>query len=93
MDNYAGAVGNTNQALPPFPTFIRREQERREQERRAQERQAQERRAQEYRCTNLPHHLNSKHSLDILLHLLHLAHSNENRGNTTLLQNPLQSRI
>ena len=88
MDNYAGAIGNTNQALPPFPTFIRREQERR-----AQERQAQERRAQEYRCTNLPHHLNSKHSLDILLHLLHLAHSNENRGNTTLLQNPLQSRI
>lgn len=78
MDNYAGAIGNTNQALPPFPTFIRR---------------AQERRAQEYRCTNLPHHLNSKHSLDILLHLLHLAHSNENRGNATLLQNPLQSRI
>ena len=73
MDNYAGAIGNTNQALPLFPTFIRREQE--------------------YRCTNLPHHLNSKHSLDILLHLLHLAHSNENRGNATLLQNPLQSRI
>lgn len=88
MDNYAGAIGNTNQALPPFPTFIRREQERR-----AQERQAQERRALEYRCTNLTHHLNSKHSLDILLHLLHLTHSNENRGNTTLLQNPLQSRI
>lgn len=88
MDNYAGAIGNTNQALPPFPTFIRRAQERR-----AQERQAQERQAQEYRCTNLPHHLNSKHSLDILLHLLHLAHSNENRGNATLLQNPLQSRI
>lgn len=83
MDNYAGAIGNTNQALPPFPTFIRREQEHR----------AQERQAQEYRCTNLPHHLNSKHSLDILLHLLHLAHSNENRGNATLLQNPLQSRI
>lgn len=83
MDNYAGAIGNTNQALPPFPTFIRR----------AEERRAQERRAQEYRCTNLPHHLNSKHSLDILLHLLHLAHSNENRGNATLLQNPLQSRI
>lgn len=83
MDNYAGAIGNTNQALPPFPTFIRR----------AQERQAQERRAQEYRCTNLPHHLNSKHSLDILLHLLHLAHSNENRGDAMLLQNPLQSRI
>ena len=83
MDNYAGAIGNTNQALPPFPTFIRR----------ALERQALERQAQEYRCTNLPHHLNSKHSLDILLHLLHLAHSNENRGNATLLQNPLQSRI
>ena len=32
MDNYAGAIGNTNQALPPFPTFIRRAQEHRAQE-------------------------------------------------------------